>query len=76
MMDEAWLDISILKCPNCGKIYADASWYVVVMESDIECNICGNIFNTTRNLIDRVLLRISIEGNRVKDVEIGGRPEE
>ena len=76
MIEEAWLDISILKCPNCGKIYADASWYVVVMESDIECNICGNTFNTSRSLIDRVLLKITIEDNRVRNVEVGGRPEE
>ncbi|MEM2988246.1 MAG: hypothetical protein QXK26_04335 [Candidatus Bathyarchaeia archaeon] len=37
MTEKAWLDDSIFSCPNCGHIYADASWYVVELKSDIEC---------------------------------------
>lgn len=32
---KAWLDVAVLRCPNCGHYYVDASWYVVEMESDI-----------------------------------------
>lgn len=65
-----WLDVSVVRCPNCGKMYSDASWYVLDMESDIECTECGHVFNTRKNLIDRVLIRLSIKDNRVDDVTL------
>jgi|Deesub1362B_J571_1020462.scaffolds.fasta_scaffold00005_365 transcription elongation factor Elf1 len=59
-MEHAYLDASILKCPYCGKLYVDASWYTLDMESDLECGVCGGSFNSHRNLIKRVLLKFSI----------------
>jgi hypothetical protein len=32
--------------------YADASWYVAEMESDIECGRCGTEFNSKKNATD------------------------
>jgi len=71
--EEAYLDVSVIKCPYCGKIYVDSSWYVIDMESDIECGVCGNIFNTKKNLLDRILLEFRIARNKVIDVEIHRR---
>jgi uncharacterized C2H2 Zn-finger protein len=73
MAEYAYLDVSILRCPYCGKVYADSSWYVVDMESDIECGVCGKIFNTKKNLLDRVLVRFAIEGDKVVSVKIDKR---
>ena len=71
MLEKAWIDLSIIRCPNCGRIYVDASWYVIEMESDIECRECGETFNTKRNAIDRVMLEFKIlNGKRAIDVEI------
>lgn len=61
-MDErAWLDVSIIRCPWCGRYFADASWYVVELESDIECSGCHKTFNTKRQLTDRVMLEFKID---------------
>ena len=68
MSEYVWIDLSIIKCPHCGKIYSDASWYVLDMESDIQCTKCGRIFNTKRNLIDRVLIKLVIKNNKVENV--------
>ena len=73
MVEYTYLDVSILKCPYCGKIYADSSWYVIDMESDIECGVCGNTFNTRKNLLDRVLIKFGIEEDKVSSVEINKR---
>ena len=71
MNDKVYLDISIIRCPNCGKLYADASWYVLDMESDIECGVCGYTFNSTKNLVKRLLLEIDVKNNfEVKTEEI------
>ena len=70
-VDESiWIDISVIKCPNCGKLYADASWYVVDMESEIECTKCGYTFNTRENLIDRILVRLVVKGEQVDKVSL------
>jgi len=60
MEKETYLDITLIRCPKCRKIYSDASWYVLDMEGDIECSICGETFNTRKNIIKRILLRIDI----------------
>jgi len=60
MNDKVYLDVSIIRCPNCGKLYADASWYVLDMESDIECGVCGFTFNTSKNLVKRIMFEIDI----------------
>ena len=73
MKEHAYLDVAILKCPKCGKLYADSSWYVIDMESDLECGVCGYTFNTKKNLVDRVLLKFTIEDDKVVDVTIDRR---
>ena len=60
---KAWLDVALLRCPKCGHYYVDASWYVVEMESDIECGHCGIEFNSKKNAIDRTMLEFQIDGN-------------
>jgi len=60
MSEKAWLDVSIIRCPNCGRYYVDASWYVVELESDIECGNCHEVFNTKKQLTDRVILEFKI----------------
>jgi len=61
MSEEAWLDLSVIRCPSCGRYYADASWYVVEMGSDIECGKCHSTFNTKEYATDRMLLRLEID---------------
>jgi DNA-directed RNA polymerase subunit RPC12/RpoP len=60
---KAWLDVALLRCPNCGHYYVDASWYVVEMESDIECGHCGKEFNSKKNATDRVMLEFQLDEN-------------
>ena len=68
---KVWLDVSVLQCPNCGRYYVDASWYVVEMESDIECKECGKEFNSKKGVIDRVLLEFQTDENgKVQRVNI------
>jgi len=68
---KAWLDVSLLRCPNCGHYYVDASWYVVEMESDIECGYCGTEFNSKKNTKDRVMLEFQIdEDEKVQNVKV------
>lgn len=68
---KAWLDAAVLRCPNCGRHYIEASWYVLEMESDIECGECGKEFNTKKNATDRALLEFQInEEGRIQKVDI------
>jgi len=68
---KAWLDVAIVRCPNCGHYYVDASWYVVEMESDIECGRCGVDFNSKRNATDRIMFEFEIDENgRMQEVRI------
>lgn len=70
----AWLDVAVIQCPNCNHYYADASWYVAEIGSDIECGTCHENFNTKRHMVDRVLLEFSIdEKGRVTEVAIAKR---
>ena len=55
-----WLDVAVVRCPNCGNHYVDASWYVIELESDIQCSRCQTEFNGKDNTIDRVLLEFAI----------------
>ncbi len=61
MSEKAWLDVSLFRCPECGRFYADASWYAVELEADIECGDCHRVFNTKRQLVDRVMLGFKID---------------
>lgn len=58
---KTWLDVSVLRCPKCGRHYVEASWYVVEMETDIECGECGKEFNSKKSVKDRVLLKFQID---------------
>jgi len=71
MGKKAWLDISVIQCPNCGRYYADASWYVVEIGADIECGTCHTTFNAKKNARDRIMLGLKIDdkGN-VQEVEV------
>jgi hypothetical protein len=73
MNHNAFLDVTIMSCPNCGKYYADASWYVLDMSSDTECGVCGHIFNTLDNAVDRVLVEFRISGSKVVETLIRRR---
>ncbi len=66
MNEDAYLDVTLIRCPNCGKLYIDASWYILDMESDIECGICGKEFNTKENIVKRLLLKITLEDEGVR----------
>jgi len=67
---EAWLDASLLRCPKCGHYYVDSSWYVMEMESDIECGRCGTEFNSKKNAKDRVLLEFHVDDEKMQEVKI------
>ena len=58
---KAWLDVALLRCPDCGHYYIDVSWYVVEMESDVECGKCGTEFNSKKNAVDRAMLEFQID---------------
>jgi len=58
--------------------YADASWYVIELGSDVECGICGNRWNPKESQVDRFVPEFLLGKNgRVTDVkkkeEIHGR---
>lgn len=73
---KAWFDVAILRCPSCGHHYADASWYVVEMESDIECGHCGKEFNSKKNVTDRAMLEFQIDENgKAQKAKITGHLE-
>jgi len=71
MSKKAWLDVSVFRCPRCGRYYVDASWYAVELESDIECGSCHEVFNTKRQMTDRVMLEFKIdEKGKVLESEV------
>jgi len=61
MGETAWLDVSVIRCPSCGQYFVDTSWYVVELESDIECGGCHKTFNTKKQLTDRVMLEFKVD---------------
>lgn len=68
---KTWLDVAVLRCPSCGRYYVDASWYVVEIESDIECGICRKEFNTKKNTVDRVMLEFQLsEDGKIQKVRV------
>ena len=62
MDEKAWLDVSVLQCPECRRYYAEASWYAVELESDTECGSCHRVFNAKKHMTDRVMLEFQIDG--------------
>lgn len=68
---KTWLDVAVLRCPNCGRLYVEASWYVVEMESDIECGECGEEFNSKKNMLSRTLLEFHLDENgKIQSVHV------
>ena len=71
---KAYLDVAVRVCPHCGALYADASWYVIGLESDVECGTCGNDFNPKKSLNDRVLVQFDVDArgkvSSVREAEI------
>ncbi|HKZ92975.1 MAG TPA: hypothetical protein VJ249_00140 [Candidatus Bathyarchaeia archaeon] len=64
---KAWLDVAMVKCPSCGRYYADASWYVVEIGSDIECGTCHETFNTKKHAVDRFILELTLNEREKAD---------
>ena len=69
-----WLDVAVVCCPNCGNYHVEASWYIIELESDIQCGRCQTEFNGKENATDRVLLEFDIgENGKMKSVHISER---
>jgi len=68
---KTWLDVAVVRCPNCGNYHVDASWYVVELESDIQCGRCQTEFNGKKCASDRVLMKFEIgENGKMQNVRI------
>jgi hypothetical protein len=52
----AFLDVTISVCPYCGTPYADASWYVIELASDVQCGVCGRTWHPRGHKTDRILV--------------------
>jgi len=55
-----WLDVAVVRCPNCDNYHVDTSWFLIELESDIQCGHCQTEFNGKENAVDRVLLEFSL----------------
>ena len=67
----AWLDVAVVRCPNCGNYHVDASWYLIELESDIQCGRCQTEFNGKDNATDRVLLEFVVgEEGKMQNVRV------
>lgn len=65
-----FLDVAVCICPHCGTPYADASWYVIEMGSDVECGVCRKTWNPKRYKVDRIMLEFVLdEQGRVLEVK-------
>lgn len=68
---EAFLEVCVTSCPACGNYYAEAAWYALTLESDLECGRCGETFSAARYLKDRALLRFKVDKKgRIEAVEV------
>ncbi|MCW4047656.1 MAG: hypothetical protein NWE99_08885 [Candidatus Bathyarchaeota archaeon] len=66
-----WLDVAAVRCPNCGNYHVDASWYLIELESDIQCGRCQTEFNAKDHATDRVLLEFEIdEDGKMQNIRI------
>ncbi len=66
---DSYLNVAIVKCPRCGKFYAESSWYVLDMESDMRCGKCGKEFNSKETLTDKILAKFEMdEEGKVKKI--------
>jgi len=70
-MEETWFDVSVTRCPYCKRSYMEASWFVMSLESDLECGKCRRSFNSKKYATDRVMLKFKLnQRGEVKDVEV------
>jgi len=76
MAERAWLDVAFFRCPSCGRLYAEASWYAVELGAEVECGSCGAEFSPKDHILDRVMLEFEVEGGRVVGVRLAERPQE
>ena len=58
---KAYLDVCISICPYCETVYADASWYMIGLESDINCGECGNSYNPKTSKVNRFVLEFLLD---------------
>ena len=66
-----FLDVAVVRCPNCGNYHVDASWYLIEMESDIQCGRCQTEFNGKDNATDRAVLEFAVnEAEKLRNVRI------
>jgi transcription elongation factor Elf1 len=66
----AYLDTSIFNCPQCNTVYAEASWYAVVLAADIECGNCHSTFNPSEYLTDRIMVEFHLDDmGKVKEIK-------
>jgi len=69
-----WLDIAVVRCPNCGNIHADAAWYLIELESDIQCGRCQTEFNAKDHTTDRALIEFTVDDEgKITRVRVGER---
>ena len=61
MHKTAFLDVTISVCPYCGTPYADASWYVIELASDVQCGVCGRTWHPQRYKTDRILVEFAVD---------------
>jgi hypothetical protein len=59
--EKAFLDVTVSLCPYCGAPYADASWYVMELGSDVECGTCGQTWNPKSYKSDRILVAFELD---------------
>jgi hypothetical protein len=59
--EKAFLDVTVSLCPYCGAPYADASWYVMELGSDVECGTCGRTWNPKSYKSDRILVAFELD---------------
>ncbi len=64
---DAWLEVVILKCPKCGNLIAEPSWFVQ-LEQDVTCGVCRATFPSAKNQTDRAVLRFEIENGKIKAI--------
>lgn len=64
-----YLKISLLKCPKCGNVLVEPSWFVEV-SSHITCS-CGKEFSINKQRIkDKKTLELKIEDHKIKNIKI------
>lgn len=64
---QAFLEIVILKCPNCKNFIAEPAWFAD-LEQDLGCARCKKFFPSKKYIKDRKMLKFFIEKDRIKEI--------